>query len=272
MANFGQMLAASQAFLEPQKQKALAQSESEQKEFEVEKEKMNQIKILQDLMEKEMRKASRGSWLERKLGDFGKALGFFSPGWGTALQTIGSTSQASRQKKALKGILDDPKFSKYKGTWLSDAVGGFKRDVRGMRESIDPFTTGLSTLASSLMTGKISKGVGEKLSDLFKTDVVTSEEAIVSDFLPEGDPLTMKEGLVDPYMAEAVTERKFTKDVFKNLWGNVKGGRLKDTFNFEDIAGKDNEEISNIVSLSLLYKMLDEQQGGQEFDPTSYFR
>ena len=36
MANFGQMLAASQAFLEPQKQKALAQSESEQKDFIIE--------------------------------------------------------------------------------------------------------------------------------------------------------------------------------------------------------------------------------------------
>ena len=49
--NFGQMLAAAQAYTAPQEQRAAAQSQSQQKEFEVEKEKTKQMEELQELIE-----------------------------------------------------------------------------------------------------------------------------------------------------------------------------------------------------------------------------
>ena len=114
--NFGQMLAAAQAYATPEQQRALAQSESKEKEFEVEKEKRKQMKELQDLMEAELEKASKGSDFFSGIGDIGKLLSFI-PGVGTGisagLQAISGAGIAGKQKSQLKDLMKDPKFAKY---------------------------------------------------------------------------------------------------------------------------------------------------------------
>ena len=116
MANFGQMLAAAQAYATPEQQRKQAQSEAQGADFEVEKEKKSQMKELQELMEKELAKASGKGGFFKKLGDLGSLLGFI-PGVGTAwsagLGAISGAGQANAQKKALKNLMKSKDFAKY---------------------------------------------------------------------------------------------------------------------------------------------------------------
>ena len=113
MSQYGQMLAAAQAFATPEQQRKLAQTQSQASEYAVGKEKKSQQEELEALMEAEMKKASEKKGKFGFLGDLGKLAGFFMPGVGAGLQALSGASQASSQKKALKKLMKDPKFAKY---------------------------------------------------------------------------------------------------------------------------------------------------------------
>ena len=266
MATFGQMLAASQAFAAPDQQRKQAQSESMAAEFEVEKEKKSQMEELQALMEAEMKKASEKKGPFGALGDIGKLAGFFMPGVGAGLQALSSAGQAGAQKKALKKLMKDPKFAKYKGTWLGDPTKGYLKDVEGLAGDIDPLKTGLSSFATSMAAGKMMKGIGDKVGGMFK-----------------GTPLVDDLGYsIDPTFGD--TAATFTGGAgapMKNLMANIKvgggigGGGLKDLFkdfNLMEEMSKGVKGQENLQSLPLLLQMLGVGGGGNvEFDPQSYF-
>ena len=165
--SYGQMLAAAQAFATPEQQRKVAQTQSQGAEFEVKKEKKSQMEELQALMEAEMKKASEKKGPFGALGNLGKLAGFFMPGVGAGLQALSSAGQASAQKKALKKLMKDPKFAKYKGSWLGDPTKAYMKDVKGLAGDIDPLKTGLTSLATSMVTGDIAGKIGGKFKDAF---------------------------------------------------------------------------------------------------------
>ena len=146
--NFGQMLAAAQAYATPEQERKRAQSQAQESEFEVGKEKKSQMDELQALFEAELEKASgKKGMFGGAFGDIGKLLSFI-PGVGTGvgagLQALEGMGQAAGQKKALKGIMKDPRFAKYKGSYLGDPTKQYMKDVKGLAGDIDPLMTGLS--------------------------------------------------------------------------------------------------------------------------------
>ena len=105
MANFGQMLAAAQAYATPEQERMKAQSQSQAAEYEVGKEKKSQQKELEALMQAELEAASGKGGFFKKLGNLGSLLGFI-PGVGpmvsAGLGAVSGMGQADAQKKALK--------------------------------------------------------------------------------------------------------------------------------------------------------------------------
>ena len=258
--NFGQMLAAAQAYTAPQEQRAAAQSQSQQKEFEVEKEKTKQMEELQELIEAEMNRASRGSWLERKLGGFGKILSVFNPTVGAGLQSLSSFGTASRQKKALKKLMKDPKFAKYSGTWLADPTKSFMKDVKGMADDINPFKTGLTSLATSLAAGKIGKGVGEQFGGLFKGGAEGAE------FIKDASDKMVKN---PDYIAPTFTGGE--GGPFKNLLAKIQGkqGGFQD-FDLLKAIGEGADDMDNLAALPLLVSLF-ERDEGEDYDAYKNF-
>tara|TARA_R100001594_G_C4053723_1_gene265482 strand:- start:9240 stop:10049 length:810 start_codon:yes stop_codon:yes gene_type:complete len=266
--NFGQMLAAAQAYTAPQEQRAMAQSQSQQKEFEVEKEKRKQLEELQALMEAEMNRASRGSWLERKLGGFGKILSVFNPTVGAGLQSLSSAGTAARQKKALKSLMKDPKFAKYSGTWLADPTKSFMKDVKGIADDINPFKTGLTSLATSLATGKIAKGVGEEFGGLFKGGAEGAEfiEDASGKLSESGKPLMVKN---PDYIAPTFTGGE--GGPLKNLLARIQGkqGGFED-FDLLKAIGEGADDMDNLAALPLLVSLF-ERDEGEDYDAYKNF-
>ena len=287
MANFGQMLAAAQAYAAPQEQRAMAQSQSQQKEFEVEKEKKSQLNELQALMEAEMKRASDKKGPFGGLGKIGKLVSFFNPAVGAAFETLSATGQAGAQKKALKKLMKDPKFAKYKGTWLDDPTKLFMKDVKGLASDIDPLMTGLTSFATSKVTGDIAKGIGDKFKGAFAKGTPMEELGISEqitgkaggvgirpDLLGKGGALDLSKTL-DPRFAPGGVEGIGGKfDVLSDTENIMSGGGLKDLFkdfDLMDIIGEAGEGAENLQSIPLLMQLFGDKQGGMEFDPRSYF-
>ena len=168
--SYGQMLAAAQAFATPEQQRKVAQTQSQGADFEVKKEKKSQMEELQAMMEAELKRASNKGGFFKNLGNLGKVLGFI-PGVGTLasglIGGIAGAGQAGAQKKALKKLMKDPKFAKYKGSWLGDPTKEYLKDVKGLASDIDPLKTGLSSLATSMASGKMMEGIGDKVKGAF---------------------------------------------------------------------------------------------------------
>ena len=190
--NFGQMLAATQAYGTPEQQRQLAQSQSQTAGHEVEVQKKSQQQELQALMEAELAKASdSGGW--GLLGDLGKVLSFIpavGTGVGAGLQAFSAAGTAGSQKSKLEKLLAGDKFKKYKGTYLGDPTKAFMKDVKGLAGDIDPLTTGLSSLATSMVTGKIAKGIGEKVKGAFtgtSLDKITKQGLEDNPWLTQAD-------------------------------------------------------------------------------------
>ena len=263
--NFGQMLAAAQAYATPEQQRALAQSESKEKEFEVEKEKRKQMKELQDLMEAELEKASKGSDFLSGLGGLGKLLSFAMPGLGAGISALSSAGMGLRQKSQLKDLMKSSKFEKYKGTWLSDPTSQYMKDVKGIRGDIDPLKTGLTTLGESWVSGQIGKGIGDELGGMFKGGGVDASGYSID---PTWGAETFSGGAGGP---------------LKNLMANIKGGgsigggglkNLFKDFYLMDIlseAGGD-KTTQAMTALPYLIKLLGGEEEEQEFDARSYFQ
>ena len=179
-SNLGQMLAVAQAYATPDQQRKLAQSEAGRAEKVVEKEQKKQQSELQDLMEQLMQEASDekgmfGGWA----GGLGKLLSFIpgvGTGWGAGLQALEGMGQAKAQKEALRGAYRDPRFAKFKGTYLADPVKQYKKDVSSMIGQIDPTRTGLTSLASGLVSGQIAKGIGKGAKEMFASPGEISQE------------------------------------------------------------------------------------------------
>ena len=296
MANYGQMLAAAQAYATPEQQRKLAQSESQGAEFEVEKEKKSQMEELQDLMEKAMQEASRKKGMFGGLGKLGELISFI-PGIGTGvgagMQALSGFGQAKGQKDALKKLLKDPKFAKYKGTWLGDPTKQYLKDVEGLAGDIDPLKTGLTSLATSMTTGKIAKGIGEKFKGAFSPSEVGISEQITGQ--PGGvgiraDLLGGKGGgfdigkTLDPrftsgeFIGQAAPLNAFDVIGGDKMMTKLAGGGLKELFGGDgdwlmDLIGEAGKGTENLQALPLLMKMFG-GGGGQEmdFDAQSYFQ
>ena len=198
MATFGQMLAAAQAYSTPEQQKKIAASEALEKQYEVEKEKKSQQQELQSLIEKGLKESSKSRW--GVLGKIGKAASFFNPTLAAAISTISDVGTAVDQKSALKKLIKDPKFAKYKNTWLGDPTKAFLKDVKGIAGDINPLMTGLTSLATS----KLTSDIGGKISGKFK------------------DAFTPSGGISAPG-AEGVSQQLALPDITKSLGGGGGG-------------------------------------------------
>ena len=266
MSQYGQMLAAAQAFATPEQQRKLAQTQSQASEYAVGKEKKSQQEELEALMEAEMKKASEKKGKFGFLGALGKLAGFFMPGVGAGLQALSSAGQASAQKKALKKLMKDPKFAKYEGSWLGDPTKQYLKDVKGLAGDIDPLKTGLTSFATSMASGKMMKGIGDKVGGMFK-----------------GTPLVDDLGYsIDPTFGDtAATFAGGAGGPMKNLMANIKDigigeGGLKDLFkdfDLMDIMGEGLQGQENLQALPLFLQMFGAGGGGNvESDASSYFR
>ncbi len=262
--NLGQMLAVAQAFASPQQQRALAESESKKKEFQVQKEKTRQRKEFEALMEKLMKEASgEEGMFGGALGKVGKLLSFIpaiGTGWGAGLQALEGFGKADAQKEALKGIMKDPRFAKYKGTWLGDAASQFKKDVKGLEGQINPLATGLSTLGQSWMSGKIAQGIGKGAKSTFEK-------------LAESD--TPFKDLARPFKKTGLTKEGWGATEYtprKDLERNIH--KLFGDFDLMDILSKagDDKTSQAMAALPYLVQLAEESGEEVEFDPRSYFR
>ena len=282
MANFGQMLAAAQAYATPEQERKRAQTQSQGAEYEVKKEKKSQMDELQALMEAEMKKASESSGPFGALGDIGKLISFI-PGIGTGvgagMQALSGMGQAKGQKDALKKLMKDPKFAKYKGTYLGDPTKQYLKDVEGLAGDIDPLKTGLTSLATSLASGKIAKGIGEKFKGAFKpSEAVFSPGTggvsqqlttpdITKSFGGGGggvgfDVDLLKEGFTGGVKDFGFTQAQFAPSGLKGLF--------KD-FDLMDILGEGMEGQENLQALPLLMQMFGGGGQGMDFSAGSYF-
>ena len=263
MSQYGQMLAAAQAFATPEQQRKLAQTQSQASEYAVGKEKKSQQEELEALMEAEMKKASEKKGKFGFLGDLGKLAGFFMPGVGAGLQALSGASQASSQKKALKKLMKDPKF---KGTWLGDPTKQYLKDVEGLAGDIDPLKTGLTSFATSMATGKMMKGIGDKVGGMFKAPQAIDELGYS----------------IDPTFGDMSKAIEFTGEQggpLKNLMANIKvgggigGGGLEDLFkdfDLMDIVGKGAGGQENLQALPLLMQLFGGGGGGFDFSGSDY--
>jgi len=296
MANFGQMLAAAQAHAVPQKERAMAQSQSQQKEFEVKKEKKSQMEELQALMEAEMKRASKKGGFFKNLGSLSKVLSFI-PGVGSLasalMGSIAGAGQASAQKNALKKLMKDPRFAKYKGTWLSDPTKSFMKDVKGLAGDIDPLKTGLSSLATSMVTGKMAKGIGEKVKGAFSPETAVSGVKGGQSLVDTGIPGSMDKSFsLDDRLSGKVgggvkinlgdlTKPDLLAGLDKSALGSriagstIEATPLKTLFGGDkdwlmDIIGKAGEGTENLQALPLLLQMFGEDKG-ENYDAGSLF-
>ena len=293
MANFGQMLAAAQAFATPEQQRNIAQTQSQSAEFEVKKEKKSQMDELQDLMEKAMQEASDKKGMFGGLGNLGKLISFI-PGIGTGvgagMQALSGFGQAKGQKDALKKLLKDPKFAKYKGTWLGDPTKQYLKDVEGLAGDIDPLKTGLTSLATSMASGKIAKGIGEKFKEAFSRGTPIGQVDVSEQITGKAGGVGFKGDLLSDKIGgtgfkatdmfnrfDSLSKGRAMFDVLGDTSNIAAGGGLKELFGGDsdwlmDLIGQAGEGQENLQSLPLLLQMFGGGGEGMEFDPQSYFK
>jgi len=291
MATFGQMLAASQAYGSPDAQRKLAQTDSLKSEYEVGVQKKSQQQELQALMEEELAKASgSGGW--GLLGDLGKVLSFvpgIGTGVGAGLQALSGAGTAGSQKSKLEKLMKGSKFDKYKNSWLGDPTKAYMKDVKGLAGNIDPLKTGLTSLATSMVTGKIAKGIGEKFKGAFTPETAVSGiegQSLIDTGIPGSmdgsfsldDRLSGKVGKVGINLGD-LTKPDLLAGLDKSALGSrIAGstieasglkGLFKD-FDLMDILEGAGEGTENLQALPLLLQMFG-SGGGQESDASGYF-
>ena len=259
MANFAQMLATAQAGIAPAQQQILAESKEKESGREVKQEKTKQIAALQKLMEEAIAAAAKKKkgFFERAFGgDIAKLLDSdivrgvigatvpFGRLVTSTLSGIEGVNQAKAQKKALKGILNDPRYSKYKGSYLSNPLKSFHKEVEGLRSEIDPTLSGLAGFGSQFAT-QTMMGKGR---DMFKGGGV------------DGVGATFGGGKGGP---------------MKNLWGNITKELSPDgLFSKEAMKNLSMEDFSKYAEdLPSLLALLQGDSGSEDvsFDPRSYF-
>lgn len=274
--NLAQMMAAAQAMQQGQEQRSQASSDFTESERAVKKEKKFQIEKLQKEMEAALKSASKKKGRLGGLSKLGKILKFV-PGVGTlasaALGGIGSFSQAKAQKKALEGLLSDPRFSKYSSTFLSDPTKSFQKDASKLAGEIDPLKTGITSLGSSLVAGKLMGNLGDKIGGMFdKAGDAAIEGAteVTGDLIPTSNSFLNLEDL-----SKTATDKFSFKDIFEKAKGSETP--LKDIFkdfNLKDaLSGMDEKELTaNIASIQQLYDFFSEDGAELDFDARSYFQ
>tara|TARA_R110000824_G_scaffold172942_2_gene350914 strand:- start:340 stop:1212 length:873 start_codon:yes stop_codon:yes gene_type:complete len=288
MATFGQMLAASQAYATPEAQRKLAQTDSLKSEHEVGVQKKSQQQELEALMEEQLAKASgSGGW--DMLGNLGKVLSFvpgIGTGVGAGLQALSGAGTAGSQKSKLEKLMKSSKFDKFKNSWLGDPTKAYMKDVKGLAGDIDPLKTGLSSFATSMVTGDIAKGIGEKFKGAFTPSEVGISEQITGQ--PGGvgikaDFLGGKGGGFDigKTLDPRFTSGEFIKpggfDVLDNkLMTQVAPQGLKSLFKDFDImdiigGAGEGKGIENLQALPMLMQLFGDSGGGMDFSSGSYF-
>ena len=273
MANFGQMLAAAQAYATPEQQRKVAQTQAMGAEREVAKEKKSQMEELQALMEAEMAKAAKEEGGLGFLGDIGKLVGFLNPTIGAGLSALGGASQAKGQKEAVEALMNDPKFAKYKGTWLSDPTKKFQEQAKELSEEIDPLKTGIASFGTSLAAGKAAKGMGSKLKGMFKPGTTLADTALSNMNMPGG-------GTGGISVTDIVGGLKGGGGgPFENLMGNIgagggvfKGGlkNLFQNFDLMDVLGQSGKVGMDTAALNSLMKLIS-PGGGVSFSTSDLF-
>ena len=166
MANLAQMLAASQAMLNPSIEARKVELEKEKTNIEVGKAKRRQAAKLQAEMEAAIRKATKRR--KRGFGRFFSGLGkllSFIPGVGTAvgagISGLGSALQAKQQRMGLRELRKSGAFDKYKKSWLGSPSKQFMQSVRTQEKDIDPFSAFTNTFGAGLIGGGIAKGLSK---------------------------------------------------------------------------------------------------------------
>ena len=269
MANFGQMLSVAQAYGTPEQQRKIAETQSMRAESEVKDVKRKQMEELEALMEQAMKEAESKKGRFGNLGDLGKVVGLFNPMIGAGLSSIGAGSQARGQQKALKALMNDPRFAKYKGSYLSDPTKQFQEKALALSKEIDPLKTGAATFTTALASGKAGKKLLDPITGNLKqmfqekgSGVLAPE--VASDFI---GPLEKgKWGLPG--------------DPLKNLMANIKGGggleQLFEGFDVEKALGEafgaegKLEELGE--NLPMLLKMFGQGGGLSSFDFSELFK
>ena len=183
------------------------------------------------------------------------------------------------------------KFAKYKGTWLSDPMSSYMKDIKGLAGDIDPLKTGLTSFATSMVTDKISKGIGKKVKGAFSPGVTNISEQITGkggigvkapDLLGgktggigiKGDLLDTS-NLMNPFSGSQMEGLKDFIDVgvegniapgdgFKDLFGGDKGWLM-------DLIGTAGDETEGLQALAPLLQLFAGQGGGIESDASQYF-
>jgi len=308
-SNFGQMLAAAQAYSTPEQQRALAASQAQGTQFEVEKEKKSQMEELQALMEAEMKKASKSKF--GVLGKIGKFASFFNPAVAAAFSTISDVGSAVDQKSQLKKLMKNPKFAKYKNTWLGDPTKQYLKNVKGLASDINPLLTGITSLATSKLTSDIAGKIGGKFKDAFSPELEGISEQLGGgkggigvkgpDFL--GGDMVGADRFTDSITGESLLDSKgfgikgnLLDDLNLNLKGlsgaknfdilnsekfgkiakqGIGSGGLKELFGDFDImemlegAGDGTE---NLAALPALMQLFGVGGGSSDFDASQYFQ
>ena len=279
--NLAQMMAAAQAMQQGQEQRSQASSDFAESERAVKKEKKFQIEKLQKEMKAALKAASKKKGLFGGLNKFSKLLKFV-PGFGdiasAALSGVGSFSQAKAQKKALERLSSDPRFKKYSSTFLSDPTKSFQKDVSKLAGEIDPLKTGITSLGSSLVAGKLMGNLGDKIGGMFnKAGDVAAEGAgsIADDLVYKGDVPLMSSKVDIANIGEAATDKFSLKDILEKAKGSETP--LKDIFkdfNLKDaLSGMNEKELTaNIATIQQLYDFFSEDGAEVDFDARSYFQ
>ena len=251
MASFADIVASSQAYAAPAQHEILSKSKEKETGRVVKKEKTKQINELIELMEAQMRaaqKKKKGFFEKAFGGDIAKlldsdivrgAIGTFAPFGRLATSLISGMeagNQAKAQKDALKNIINDPRYSMYKGSYLANPVKGFKTDVQDLRSQINPGLSGLTGFGTQFAKQTmLNKG-----ADAFK-----------------GADLGWEKGA----------------GLFKNIGTNLKEF-LPEDMNFKDmvkdVSVDDLKEMSKDLP-SLLSLLQGGGDGEVDFDPSSYF-
>ena len=197
------------------------------------------------------------------LGDLSKILGFI-PGVGAGvsagLSGLESFGAAKAQKKALKGILNDPKFAGYSSTFLADPTKDYLKDVTKLRGNINPLKSALKAGGAAYGMSQITGNISEQIGGAFNPDSIA-----------EGQ-------MGDIFKGQGVGETKVT-DILKGITERSGKGPLENLFkqfSFKDALGSFDSDAfgENMGGMSMLLDYLSggASGGDVEFDPSSYFQ
>jgi len=282
MASFADIVASSQAYAAPAQHEILSRSKEKETGRVVKKEKTKQINELMELMEAQMRaaqKKKKGFFEKAFGGDIARlldsdivrmAIGSLVPFGGLATSLISGMeagNQAKSQKDALKDIINDPRYSKYKGSYLANPVKGFKTEVQDLRSQINPGLSALTSFGTQFAMQKMMskgaeafKGAGADLGWVKGDGVFKNIGTNIKDFT------NWEKGAGLGNLKTLLTDTDAVRSLRENIVPEGKG--FKDLI--KDISTDDLKKMSkDLPSLLALI-----QGGGDEdvpFDQRSYF-